>query len=226
MEDPIARADVTTYPSCSDEWRRLLQIPAAVKREDAGDATINVTSTPFGPADTQRKIETPALRESARRTRTPLVVVATVVDLSVNLAGLSRTSEIFNCEALCMASKQILKDSSFQTVSVNAEKWLPIREVPRKSLRESLSELKRRGFSLVGVEQTHDSVLIDDWKFAEKTALVLGNEKEGIDADILPLLDGCVEIPQSGQLRSLNVHASGCIAIWEYVRQQRQGTPS
>lgn len=31
-----------------------------------------------------------------------------------------------------------------------------------------------------------------------------GAEKEGIDADLLPLLDGCVEIPQQGQLRSLN----------------------
>lgn len=52
--------------------------------------------------------------------------------------------------------------------------------------------------------------------------LVLGREKEGIPVDIIHVLDGCVEIPQLGVIRSLNVHVSGAIALWEYTRQQRQ----
>ena len=32
-------------------------------------------------------------------------------------------------------------------------------------------------------------------------------------------LDDCVEIPQSGVVRSLNVHVSGALVVWEYVRQ-------
>lgn len=51
--------------------------------------------------------------------------------------------------------------------------------------------------------------------------LVLGREKEGIPVDIIHVLDACIEIPQLGVVRSLNVHVSGAIALWEYTRQQR-----
>merc|ERR1712072_999289 len=109
----------------------------------------------------------------------------------------------------------------FQSMSVTAEKWLPLREVPRTALRDNLLSLRRQGYALVGVEQTHNSVQLDQWKFQRHTVILLGAEKEGIDAELLPLLDGCVEIPQSGQIRSLNVHVSGALAVWEYTRQQR-----
>ena len=33
------------------------------------------------------------------------------------------------------------------------------------------------------------------------------------------MLDLCVEIPQLGVIRSLNVHVSAAIAIWEYSKQ-------
>lgn len=39
--------------------------------------------------------------------------------------------------------------------------------------------------------------------------------------DIIHILDACIEIPQLGVVRSLNVHVSGAIALWEYTRQQR-----
>jgi tRNA G18 (ribose-2'-O)-methylase SpoU len=49
--------------------------------------------------------------------------------------------------------------------------------------------------------------------------LVLGREKEGIPVNLIQVLDACMEIPQLGVIRSLNV--SGAIAVWEYTRQQR-----
>ena len=45
------------------------------------------------------------------------------------------------------------------------------------------------------------------------------NEKSGIPADLLSLLDLTIEIPQAGIVRSLNVHVSGAIVIWEYFHQ-------
>ncbi len=45
------------------------------------------------------------------------------------------------------------------------------------------------------------------------------NEKEGIPVELIQLLDVCVEIPQRGIIRSLNVHVSGALLIWEYTRQ-------
>lgn len=77
------------------------------------------------------------------------------------------------------------------------------------------------GYALVGVEQTSESVSLPDYAFKRRTVLLLGAEVEGIPAHLLQLLDACVEIPQSGLLRSLNVHVSGAIAVYEHARQAR-----
>lgn len=37
---------------------------------------------------------------------------------------------------------------------------------------------------------------------------------------VMSLLDDTVEIPQLGLIRSLNVHVSGAIAMYEYTKQQ------
>lgn len=45
------------------------------------------------------------------------------------------------------------------------------------------------------------------------------NENEGIPANLLSLLDLTIELPQAGVVRSLNVHVTGAIVIWEYAKQ-------
>lgn len=84
----------------------------------------------------------------------------------------------------------------------------------------------RRGPSgtirLAGLEQTNESVSLPTYPFPAHCVLLLGREKEGIPVGLLGLLDTCVEIPQLGVIRSLNVHVSGAIAVYEYTRQQRE----
>lgn len=77
-------------------------------------------------------------------------------------------------------------------------------------------------YSLVGLEQTAESTQLPCFAFPTKTVLVLGREKEGIPPEIIALLDATVEIPQLGVIRSLNVHVSGAIAMYEYTKQQLQ----
>ena len=85
-----------------------------------------------------------------------------------------------------------------------------------------LKEKQSEGYVLVGVEQTAKSVVLDEYQFESKTVLILGNEKGGIPIDLIDILDVCVEIPQSGRIRSLNVHVTGALVLWEYTRQVRQ----
>lgn len=41
----------------------------------------------------------------------------------------------------------------------------------------------------------------------------------GIPAELLRVMDVCVEIPQLGTLLSLNAHVSGAISVYECTRQ-------
>ncbi|CAI0417745.1 unnamed protein product [Linum tenue] len=150
-----------------------------------------------------------------------IILVASLLDRIPNLAGLARTCEIFKASGLVIADACVLRDKQFQLISVTAEKWVPIMEVPIHSVKQFLEKKKREGFSVLGLEQTANSVPLDQYTFPKKTVLVLGREKEGIPVDIIHVLDACIEIPQLGVVRSLNVHVSGAIALWEYTRQQR-----
>lgn len=78
------------------------------------------------------------------------------------------------------------------------------------------------GFKIVALEQTSNSVPLQNYAFSRKTCLILGNERTGVPADILHCVDDCVEIPQFGRVRSLNVHVSGSIAIWKAREQDLQ----
>eukprot|EP00931_Biecheleriopsis_adriatica_P117177 TRINITY_DN92713_c0_g1_i1.p1 TRINITY_DN92713_c0_g1~~TRINITY_DN92713_c0_g1_i1.p1 ORF type:complete len:1761 (+),score=363.55 TRINITY_DN92713_c0_g1_i1:591-5285(+) len=237
--------DCTQYNSLSEHWQeaqlavlRAASAHGADTTEEA-EASAQASEAAGGASGLQRKFVPPAppcppddsemgsrsaaaVAAALARSRAPLVVVASLVDKTPNLAGLCRTCEVFHCEALCLPNLKVASEQAFQSISVTAEKWLPLRGVGRGApLKAQLLELRRRGYALVGVEQTHTSVPLDEWQFSERTAILLGAEKEGIDAELLPLMDACVEIPQQGQLRSLNVHVSGSVVIWEYVRQAR-----
>lgn len=88
-----------------------------------------------------------------------------------------------------------------------------------QNLLSWLRKQKERGYSVVGLEQTSSSVPLSELSFPERTVLLLGKEKEGIPVKFLQVVDVCVEIPQLGVIRSLNVHVSASLAIWEYTKQ-------
>lgn len=151
--------------------------------------------------------------------RHPIIVCATFVDKIPNLAGLTRTSEIFHVEKLVISNKGVLRQDMFKSISVTAEQWMPIEEVPESELMNYLKTQKENGYSIIGLEQTADSVPIDQFEFPKKCVVLLGKEKEGIPTEYLQLLDTCVEIQQFGLIRSLNVHVSASVMIYEYTKQ-------
>ncbi|XP_076181951.1 tRNA (guanosine(18)-2'-O)-methyltransferase TARBP1 [Ptiloglossa arizonensis] len=148
-----------------------------------------------------------------------IIVVACLIDRAPNLGGLARTCEIFNVKELVIANLNQIKDKEFQNLSVSAENWITITEIKPHQLCKYLLEKKDTGSCLVGVEQTANSTNLQNMKFKKNTILVLGNEKHGIPANLIPLFDTCIEIPQVGVIRSLNVHVSGAICIWQYAKQ-------
>ncbi|XP_047376102.1 probable methyltransferase TARBP1 isoform X3 [Sciurus carolinensis] len=149
-----------------------------------------------------------------------LIVVASLVDKPTNLGGLCRTCEVFGASVLVVGNLHCVRDKQFQHLSVSAEQWLPLEEVKPHQLTGYLQQKRAAGYMVIGVEQTAHSSDLVQFSFPEKSLLLLGNEREGIPANLLRQLDVCVEIPQQGVIRSLNVHVSGALLIWEYTRQQ------
>lgn len=168
-----------------------------------------------------------------------VIVVASLIDNPTNLGGLSRISESFGLEALYIDDLKKTVHKDFKATSVTSEKHFPIRALKIPDIPQFLVDAKRRGYEVVGVEQTDRSGILgedhpeascdgtgdrtryrkDLGTLPKQCVLVLGSEKGGITPEVLAVIDRCVEIRTVGVTRSLNVQTAGGIAVYEWWRE-------
>lgn len=81
-------------------------------------------------------------------------------------------------------------------------------------------QLKEEGYLLFALERTPNAVPVFQYKIADEKrsspmALILGNERAGVDPGLLALCDEVLSLPMAGQKTSLNVAvAFGVAAYW------------
>ncbi len=97
-------------------------------------------------------------------------------------------------------------------VSLGAEKWVPWEHA--KNTVPLIKKLKKEGFNIVALEQTKKSVSIYTWKPKLPLALVVGNEKTGVTANVLKYCDTAIHLPMQGKKKSLNVSVAAGIAMY------------
>ncbi len=146
-----------------------------------------------------------------------LVVACAPLRSNINLsriiraAGCAGVSRVIGCGNAKVKTK-IARDGA-ESVELEVHRTLP----------PTLKELRARGYRLVGLEQAAGSQKLYEYRFARQTALVVGNERVGIDPEVLRLVDDVVEIPVYGLPYAHNVATAVAIAIYEYCRQYPQG---
>lgn len=92
-----------------------------------------------------------------------------------------------------------------------------------RTLPPVLPRLREEGYTLVGLEQTTNSQSLFEFAFPRRTVLVVGNERLGIEEDVLHLLDHAVEIPVYGLPYAHNAATAAAMALYEYCRQHPSG---
>ncbi|KAF1922832.1 uncharacterized protein M421DRAFT_76938 [Didymella exigua CBS 183.55] len=157
-----------------------------------------------------------------------VILIASLIDNPTNLGGLSRISESFGLETLYINDIKKTSHKDFKATSVTSEKHLPIKELREARVPAFITDMKRKGYEIVGIEQTDRSGVLgedtaaggkDVGTLPRRCVLVLGAEKSGITPEVLGVLDRCVEIRTVGVTRSLNVQTAGGIAVYEWWRE-------
>ncbi len=100
----------------------------------------------------------------------------------------------------------------FIKVSLGAEKTVPW-EAHADTLK-LVRTLKRKGVSIVALEQDARSVDYKKVRPVYPVALVVGNETEGISDEILTVCDVIAEIPMRGKKESLNVSVAAGVVLF------------
>lgn len=103
--------------------------------------------------------------------------------------------------------------------AIGAEKYVDWQSVD--NLKSCFDNLKDDGYTILGLEQTSNSIYLPDYsiKKKQKVCLVFGNEVTGMDEEILPLIDHFVEIPQYGHKHSLNVSVTVGVALYAFLEK-------
>ena len=81
---------------------------------------------------------------------------------------------------------------------------------------EGCAALRDAGFGVFGLETGGPSLL--DADLPGRVALVLGNETDGLSAEVRTELDGVLAIPMHGGVESLNVASAAAVAAYALLR--------
>ncbi|MGG5209299.1 RNA methyltransferase [Chryseobacterium sp. MIQD13] len=149
----------------------------------------------------------------------PLVIILDNLRSMHNVGASFRTADAFLIEKIILCGitpqpphREIHKAALGATESVD---W-----GHESDINTAINDYKSRGYEIIGIEQTTNSVMITDFSIdrSKKYALILGNEVEGISDEALPNIDAFLEIPQLGTKHSLNVSVCGGIVMWEFAK--------
>jgi 23S rRNA (guanosine2251-2'-O)-methyltransferase len=150
----------------------------------------------------------------------PVWIVLDNVRSALNVGSVFRSADAFLIKGVSLCGitavppdKDILKSALGATTTVT---WKYYSETDK-----ALSVLRDDGYLNYAVEQCDQSVLPGDVPMIDGrgVALVFGHEVKGVSPDLIPLLNGCIELPQSGTKHSLNIAVCCGIVCWEFYKK-------
>jgi 23S rRNA (guanosine2251-2'-O)-methyltransferase len=137
-----------------------------------------------------------------------------------NIGSFFRTADAFNIEKIILLGitatpphRDIHKTALGSTETVRWEH--------QEDKLMCLKELKNKGYELCVLEQTEKTTLLQEVSSLPNrpTALIFGNEVNGVAQELIDFSDRIIEIPQFGTKHSLNVSVCAGIVMWEFCKK-------
>jgi tRNA (guanosine-2'-O-)-methyltransferase len=158
------------------------------------------------------------LSEERRRARLLEVIRARVGSVTLlmdmphdphNGAAVVRSADAFGVPEVNVVMRQGAFAAS-QRVTQGTERWVDV--VTHTSASDALRALKQRGFRLVATHP-QGSLTPSALRSIERVCLVLGNERDGISAELRAAADDSVRIPMRGFVESLNLSVAAAVLL-------------
>lgn len=147
--------------------------------------------------------------------RTSLVLLAGVEDPH-NVGAIIRSAAAFGAGGVLFPTEgQAPLTDTVLKVSAGMAFRIPL--VMIGGYQQTLSDLRKRGFSIVALDQKA-SKKISDLPPHTPVVFVFGNEGSGVPNAITPLLDVALAIPMDSRAESLNVAAAAAVTLYAWSR--------
>lgn len=158
------------------------------------------------------------LQELIKREQVNLVLLENLRDPG-NLGTIVRTAEGAGMDAVILSKESVdIYNPKVIRSTMGAIYRMPLLYVD--SFSECLLDLQKNG---IVVYATHlkGKNDYDREEYAKKSAVIIGNEANGITEETTDLADCLVKIPMEGKLESLNAAIAAALLMYEMYRQRR-----
>lgn len=141
-----------------------------------------------------------------------VVVIDGVVD-TTNIGAIFRSAAALGIDAVLL-SRSSCDPLNRRAVRVSMGS---VFLVPWTWLDAPVSSLAQLGFTTAAMALSDDSIPLDapQLKAAQRLAIVMGTEGDGLAPEVIAQTDYVVRIPMSHHVDSLNVAAAAAVAFWE-----------
>lgn len=160
----------------------------------------------------------------AERTYTVVPVVEGLINTG-NVNAVMRSAEALGYQGFHIITNDEdgTRYKSSARTSQGAEKWLDVRLWPTPA--SCTEHLKAEGYRIVATHLDDAAVPIDTIDFAQPTALVFGNELNGLSPEMVALADQTCIVPMAGFTQSFNISVAAAVCLYHARRDRlaRQG---
>lgn len=153
-----------------------------------------------------------------RHRQTTLTIVLANLHDAHNVSAVYRTCDACGVLQIHLYYTNQAFPKIARKTSASAYKWIQtVRHTTPTSLRTAL-----HGFQLLATSCSDTARSFRSYDYTKPTAIILGNEHNGVDPELLPIADGEVYIPMYGMVQSFNVSVAAAFLLSECVRQREE----
>lgn len=134
-----------------------------------------------------------------------------------NISAVMRSAESFGFSPFHIIEKIDAKYKKSERISKGSEKWLHIQK--HKSPSEFINSMKASGYQILATTLVGGRD-IKHMNFSKPTAVVFGNEKDGVSEEILKQADDRFFVPMLGFTQSFNISVAAALSFY-HIYQER-----
>lgn len=158
------------------------------------------------------------LARAERKGEAPLIVICDELSDPHNLGAIVRTAECAGAHGVIIPKRRSVGLTAVVAkASAGALEYMPVARV--SNIPAAMEDLKKRGVWICGTAADGDTELYKA-DLEGPTAIVIGNEGDGMSRLVSEHCDFRVSIPMRGEISSLNASAAAAILLYEAVRQR------
>jgi len=148
----------------------------------------------------------------------PLIVIACGIQDPGNLGTIIRTADAAGCSGVIVTHGSV-DPYNEKVIRSTAGSIFHLNIIKNDDIIELIPSLKRRGINVIATDADSEKKYFEaDLK--GKTAVIVGNEGQGLPVEITRLCSETISIPMKGQAESLNAAVAAALVMYESVRQR------